>query len=99
MFESQFIEIKLYNFCSINIFLEIQKPCEVYEKGLHDKKVTACAAMGIQGFIGPFPFEIDRATGTINSDRYAAVLGLFWRYLGKRSAKPFVKKSGSSKIG
>ena len=84
------------NFRSINIFLEIQN---TNEKGLHGKKVTACAAMGIHGFIGPFPFEIDRATATINS---AIVMLLFLVAFGdlweRCLSKPFVKISGSSKI-
>ena len=91
MFESQFIEIKLYNFCSINIFLEIQKPCEVYEKGLHDKKVTAWAAMSMHGIIGPFFFEIGGETATINSERYVAVLDRFWRSLGETFGQAFLR--------
>ena len=45
--------------------------------------------MGVQGIIGPFPFEIAQATATINSDRYAAVLGRFWKSLGEMFGQAF----------
>ena len=45
--------------------------------------------MGVQGIIGPFLFEIARATATINSDRYAADLGRFWRSLGEMFGQAF----------
>ena len=82
-------KLNLIIFCSINIYLESQKPYEFYEKGFHGNKVTACEAMGVQGIIGPFLFEIARATATINSDRYAADLGRFWRSLGEMFGQAF----------
>jgi len=67
------------------VFWGSQKPDEVYEKGLHDKKVTAWAAMSMSGIIGPYFFESDTGeTVTINSDRYLAILSRFWRSLGQK---------------
>ena len=54
------------------------KPKEVIERGLHDQKVTAWAAMSYRGIIGPYFFEdADGQTLTINSDRYVDVLSKF----------------------
>ena len=59
-----------------------QKPTEVFEKGLHDQKVTAWAAMSARGIIGPFFFEDDAGKVlTINSDRYIQVLRKFFDQL------------------
>ena len=79
MFGSHFIEIRFYNFLLFKYLPGKSNPYEFYKKGFHSKKITACEAMGVQGIIGPFPFEIAQATATINSDRCAAVLGRFWR--------------------
>ena len=60
------------------------KPGNVYEKGLHDQKITVWAAMGYQGIIGPFFFvDEQQHPVTVNSDRYVAVLSKFWRSLGR----------------
>ena len=89
MFGSHFIEIRFYNFLLFKYLPGKSNPYEFYKKGFHSKKITACEAMGVQGIIGPFPFEIAQATATINSDRYAAVLGRFWRYLGEMFGQAF----------
>ena len=73
------------------VFWGSQKPDEVYEKGLHDKKVTAWAAMSMHGIIGPFFFEIGGETATINSERYVAVLDRFWRSLGETFGQAFLR--------
>ena len=71
------------------VFWESQKPDEVYEKGLHDKKVTVWAAMSMHGIIGPLFFEIDGETATINSERYIDVLDRFWRSLEETFGQAF----------
>ena len=59
-----------------------EKPDLVYEKGLHDKKVTVWVAMSANGLIGPFFFEDDNgAPATVNADRYLGILSRFWRKL------------------
>ena len=67
-----------------HVFWGSSAPDEVYEKGLHDKKVTVWVAMSYQGVIEPFFFEDeDKNTVTVNSDRYARVLSKFWTRLGQ----------------
>ena len=67
-----------------HVFWGSSAPDEVYEKGLHDKKVAVWAAMSYQGVIEPFFFEDeDKNTVTANSDRYGRVLSKFWVRLGQ----------------
>ena len=66
------------------VFWGLSKPDEIYERGLHDQKVTVWAAMSYQGIIGPFFFEDEQQqTVTVNSDRYIKTLSKFWRALGR----------------
>ena len=60
-----------------NIFWGLQKPDEVGNKPLHSKKVTVWCALSQKGIIGPFFFEENGMTTTINSDRYIVVLEKF----------------------
>ena len=48
---------------------------------LHSKKVTVWCALLQRDIIGPFYFEENEKTTTINSKRYIAVLELFWQEL------------------
>jgi len=73
------------------VFWGSQKPDEVYEKALHDKKVTAWAAMSMHSIIGPFFFEIDGETATINSKRFVAIVDRFWRSLGETFGQAFLQ--------
>ena len=64
-----------------NIFWGSQKPDMVATTSLHSKKVTVWCALSQRGIIGPFYFEENEKTTTINSKRYIAVLKLFWQEL------------------
>ena len=66
------------------IFWGSQKPDEVYQKQVHDLKVTAWVAMSSQGIIGPYFFMDENSeTVTVNSDRYLKMLTRFWREIGR----------------
>ena len=54
--------------------------------------------MSMHGIIGPFFFEIDGETATINSKRYVAVVDRFWRSLGETFGQAFFKTNGSSMV-
>lgn len=60
-----------------NIFWGSEKPNEVVSKPLHSKKVTVWCAVSHRGIIGPFFFEENGVTTTINSDRYIVILEMF----------------------
>ena len=51
-----------------------EKPNFYLEKPLHSDKVTVWAALSSTGVIGPFFFESDGETTTINSERYLTLL-------------------------
>ena len=63
------------------IYWGTKRPDEVVERGLHDQKVTVWAAMSAQGIIGPFFFQENGNTVTVNSERYISVGSKFWRKL------------------
>ena len=67
------------------VFWGSEKHTEVYQKGVHEKKVTAWAAFSHQGIIGPFFFLDDEDnTVTVTSQRYLSILKKFWVGLGRR---------------
>ena len=62
-----------------------EKPNEVISKPLHSKKVSAWCAFSKHGVIGPYWFEEDGQTVTVNTERYLRIaLKPFWNSLGRR---------------
>ena len=59
-------------------------PVEVAETPLHSLKVTAWVAISSRGIIGPFFFERNGVTVTVNSERYVEVLDKFGTELQRR---------------
>ena len=67
-----------------NIYWGTSPPIEVAERPLHSCKVTAWVAISSRGIIGPFFFERNGVTVTVNSERYVEVLDKFWIELQRR---------------
>ena len=61
----------------------------VSSKPLHSKKVTVWCALSERAIIGPFFFEKNGATTTINTDRYIEVLEKFVKELEERYSSIF----------
>ena len=60
------------------MFWRKKKPEEVSEKRLKDLKVTKFVVLNAKhGLLGPYWFEKNRRTVTINSERYIAILDQF----------------------
>lgn len=51
-----------------------EKPTFYEEKTIHSEKVTVWAAMSATGIIGPFFYEEDGHTATVNGERYLNIL-------------------------
>lgn len=64
-----------------NIFWGEKPPIEVAQKPLHSAKVTAWCAIWSKGIFGPYFFEEDGLTVTVNTERYLKVLEKFYREL------------------
>ena len=59
-------------------------PQELHQRAAHDPKVTVWCAVFNFGVLGPYFFEEDDVTVTVNSDRYCAMLqNLFQPQLGE----------------
>lgn len=56
-----------------------QNPRELHEQPLHSPRVTVWCAVGDFGVIGPYFFEAEGITVTVNSDRYVHMLETFLR--------------------
>lgn len=54
-----------------------QNPRELHEKPLHNDRVTVWCAVARVGIIGPYFFEEDGATVTVNSQRYTHMINNF----------------------
>ncbi|KAJ4428836.1 hypothetical protein ANN_25829 [Periplaneta americana] len=54
-----------------------QNPRELHEKPLHNDRVTAWCAVARVGIPGPYFFEEDGATVTVNSQRYSFMINNF----------------------
>ena len=67
-----------------NVYWGTSPPVEVAERPLHSCKVTAWVAISSRGIIGPFFFERNGVTVTVNSERYVEVLDKFWIELQRR---------------
>ena len=68
-----------------SIFWGNEKPKEIATKPLHPKKCTCWCALSEHGIIGPYWFEEDGETVTVNSVRYQnKALQPFWNALGRR---------------
>ena len=84
------------------VFWGSSKPDLVYEKNLHDLKVTAWVAMNRKGIIGPFFFmDENQNTVTVNSGRYINLLKLFWKAMGRmlgvnNRAKQWFQQDGAT---
>ncbi|KAJ4445962.1 hypothetical protein ANN_12648 [Periplaneta americana] len=56
-----------------------QNPPELHEKPLHNDRVTVWCAVARVGILGPYFFEEDGATVTVNSQRYSFMINNnFW---------------------
>lgn len=55
-----------------------ENPCEIYERPLHSPKVTVWCAVSSSKIIGPYFFEENGETVTVNSQRYAHMLQTFF---------------------
>ncbi|KAI6659460.1 hypothetical protein LOD99_10776 [Oopsacas minuta] len=60
-----------------SIYWGSQRPNEVITKPLHSKKVTVWCAVSEKGIIGPYFFEENGMTTSINSERYFVMLERF----------------------
>lgn len=56
-----------------------ENPHQLHEKPLHDHKVTVWCGVSIFGIVGPYFFEENDETVTINSERYIHMLETFLR--------------------
>jgi hypothetical protein len=54
-------------------------PRELHNRAAHDPKVTVWCAVFKFGVLGPYFFEKDDVTVTVNSDRYCAMLQIFFQ--------------------
>ena len=54
-----------------------ENPRELHERPLHCPRVTVWCGISIIGILGPYFFEEDNATVTVNSDRYCSMLENF----------------------
>lgn len=52
-------------------------PRELHEKPLHDDRVTVWCAIGREGIIGPYFFEENGVTVTVNAQRYSHMINTF----------------------
>ena len=81
-----------------NIFWGSSPPEEIVEKQLKGKKVTAFVAFNAEhGLLGPYWFEVDGKTATINAERYrsgASIMTCVVSCLIASYAKPGTSKTG-----
>ena len=74
-----------------NIFWGEKPPIEVAQKPLHSAKVTAWCAIWSKGIFGPYFFEEDGLTVTVNTERYLKVLEKFYRELERLYQATYLK--------
>lgn len=55
-----------------------ENPFNLHEQPLHSQKVTVWCAISTSGIIGPYFFEENNQTVTVNSDRYVEMLETFF---------------------
>ena len=82
-----------------NIFWGSQKPDMVATRPLHSKKVTVWCALSERGIIGPFFFEENGKTTTVNSERFIAVLELLCSGRHCKSDTQSNTRCGFSRMG
>ena len=72
-----------------NIYWGESPPVEVNQRPLHSPKVTAWCALWSKGIFGPYFFEENNATVTVNKERYLVVLNDFYNDL-ERLYSPYL---------
>lgn len=64
-----------------NIFWGKKPPEEVAQRPLHSEKVTVWCAVWSKGILGPYFFEEEGRTASVNAERYVGVLEKFYQDL------------------
>ena len=78
-----------------------ESPTEVVARPLHSKKVPVWCALSSQGIIGPFFFEEDDTTVTVNGKRYRSMLETFFvpelkRLAGNELSRQWFQQDGAT---